>query len=234
MIAPLRDVHIVGTGSYTPDRVLTNADLERIVDTSDEWITSRTGIKERRISDPGTPSSALATEAARRALDAAGLTGADLDQIIVGTVTGDRTFPSTACILQDRLGADRAHAFDISAACAGFVYGLSVGKSSIESGMARRAAERFERMSRCRPQVEIQIRVCFERLGRVLIGLLIDSQMTCRATVDSWNRLERLIIVKIAKNDLVDALRRIHEVEYRRVPERNDDGARIQRVESRS
>jgi 3-oxoacyl-[acyl-carrier-protein] synthase III len=136
MIAPQRDVHIVGTGSYTPERVLSNQDLERIVDTSDEWITSRTGIKERRIADPATPSSFLATEAAKRALDAAGLTGQDLDQIIVGTVTGDRPFPSTACILQDRLGAERAHAFDISAACAGFVYALSVGKSSIESGMA--------------------------------------------------------------------------------------------------
>lgn len=137
MIAPLRDVHIIGTGSYTPDRVLTNQDLEQIVDTSDEWITSRTGIKERRISDPATPSSFLATQAAKRALEAAGITGQDLDQIVVGTVTGDRTFPSTACILQDNLGADRAHAFDISAACAGFVYGLSVGKSSIESGMAK-------------------------------------------------------------------------------------------------
>jgi 3-oxoacyl-[acyl-carrier-protein] synthase III len=129
-------VHIVGTGSYTPDRVLTNRDLEQIVDTSDEWITTRTGIKERRISDPSTPSSVLATNAATRALEAAGLAGTDLDQIVVGTVTGDRTFPSTACILQDRLGATRAHAFDVSAACAGFLYGLSVGRSAILSGMA--------------------------------------------------------------------------------------------------
>jgi 3-oxoacyl-[acyl-carrier-protein] synthase III len=116
--------------------VLTNQDLEQIVDTSDEWITSRTGIKERRISDPDTPSSVLATRAAERALESAGLQGTDLDQIIVGTVTGDRTFPSTACIVQDRLGATRAHAFDISAACAGFLYGLSVGRSAIESGAA--------------------------------------------------------------------------------------------------
>jgi 3-oxoacyl-[acyl-carrier-protein] synthase III len=116
--------------------VLTNQDLEQIVDTSDEWITSRTGIKERRISDPDTPSSVLATRAAERALESAGLEGRDLDQIIVGTVTGDRTFPSTACIVQDRLGATRAHAFDISAACAGFLYGLSVGRSAIESGAA--------------------------------------------------------------------------------------------------
>jgi 3-oxoacyl-[acyl-carrier-protein] synthase-3 len=116
--------------------VLTNQDLEQIVDTSDEWIVSRTGIKERRISDPETPSSVLATRAAERALESAGLQGTDLDQIIVGTVTGDRTFPSTACIVQDRLGATRAYAFDISAACAGFLYGLSVGKSAIESGAA--------------------------------------------------------------------------------------------------
>jgi 3-oxoacyl-[acyl-carrier-protein] synthase-3 len=129
-------VHIVGTGSYTPDRVLTNRELEQIVDTSDEWITTRTGIKERRISDPSTPSSVLATNAATRALEAAGLAGTDLDQIVVGTVTGDRTFPSTACLVQDRLGATRAHAFDVSAACAGFLYGLSVGRSAILSGMA--------------------------------------------------------------------------------------------------
>ncbi len=129
-------MHIIGTGSYTPDRVLTNRDLEQIVDTSDEWITTRTGIKERRISDPSTPSSVLATNAATRALEAAGLAGTDLDQIVVGTVTGDRTFPSTACIVQDRLGATRAHAFDVSAACAGFLYGLSVGRSAILSGMA--------------------------------------------------------------------------------------------------
>lgn len=136
MIAPMRDVHIVGTGSYTPDRVLTNQDLEKIVDTSDEWITSRTGIKERRISDPKTPSSFLATEAATRALADAGIAGETLDQIIVGTVTGDRTFPSTACIVQDRLGATRAHAFDISAACAGFLYGLSIGRTAVASGTA--------------------------------------------------------------------------------------------------
>jgi 3-oxoacyl-[acyl-carrier-protein] synthase III len=136
MIAPNRGIHIVGTGSFTPERVLTNQDLEKIVDTSDEWITSRTGIKERRIAEPTTPSSALASEAASRALEAAGLKGSDLDQIIVGTVTGDRTFPSTGCIVQDRLGARKAHAFDVSAACAGFLYGLSVGNSAIESGAA--------------------------------------------------------------------------------------------------
>lgn len=137
MIAAPRDVHIIGTGSHTPSRVLTNKDLEQIVDTSDEWIQSRTGIKERRISDPTTPSSVLATQAARNALADAGIEGSDLDQIIVGTVTGDRIFPSTACLLQDNLGATRAHAFDVSAACAGFLYGLSVGYNAIRVGAAK-------------------------------------------------------------------------------------------------
>ena len=136
MTAPTRDVHIVGTGSHTPSRILTNHDLEQMVDTSDEWITSRTGIKERHISDPASPSSVLATQAARNALADAGIEGKDLDQIIVGTVTGDRIFPSTACILQDNLGAKKAHAFDISAACAGFLYGLSLGYNAIRVGAA--------------------------------------------------------------------------------------------------
>ncbi|MBI4364482.1 MAG: ketoacyl-ACP synthase III [Candidatus Latescibacteria bacterium] len=134
MIAPKRDVHIIGVGSCTPGRVLTNRDLEKIVDTSDEWITTRTGIKERRISDPGTPSSALATEAALRALQDAGVKGSELDQIIVATVTGDRPFPSTACLVQDRVGASSAHAFDISAACAGFVYALSLARTQVAAG----------------------------------------------------------------------------------------------------
>ena len=136
MIAPARDVHIVGVGSCTPERVLTNQDLEKIVDTSDEWIVSRTGIRERRISDPDMPASALATEAARRALKDAGIPGEEIDQIIVGTVTGDRPFPSTACLLQDRLGARSAYAFDISAACSGFLYALSLGRNQILAGAA--------------------------------------------------------------------------------------------------
>ncbi|HZE19437.1 MAG TPA: 3-oxoacyl-ACP synthase, partial [Candidatus Angelobacter sp.] len=124
-MSPVRDVHIIGVGSCTPDRVLTNQDLEKIVDTSDEWITSRTGIKERRIAGPDIPSSALATEAVRRAMKDAGIEGSEVDQIIVGTVTGDRPFPSTACLIQDRIGASSAFAFDISAACSGFLYALS-------------------------------------------------------------------------------------------------------------
>lgn len=137
MIAPARDVHIIGTGSYTPPHVLTNKDLEAIVDTSDEWILTRTGIRERRISDPKTPSSFLASEAAKSALADAGVKPQELDQIIVGTVTGDRTFPSTACRVQDVLGAKNAHAFDVSAACAGFLYGLSVGRDAILAGSVK-------------------------------------------------------------------------------------------------
>jgi len=137
MIAPARDVHIIGTGSYTPPHVLTNKDLEAIVDTSDEWILTRTGIRERRISDPKTPSSFLASEAAKSALADAGVKPQELDQIIVGTVTGDRTFPSTACRVQDVLGAKNAHAFDVSAARAGFLYGLSVGRDAILAGSVK-------------------------------------------------------------------------------------------------
>ncbi len=136
MIAPSRDVHILGVGSCTPERVLTNKDLERIVDTSDEWITTRTGIKERRIADPGTTASVLAIEAARRALKDAGIEGSEVDQIIVGTVTGDRPFPSTACLVQDRLGASNAYAFDISAACSGFLYALSLARTQVAAGAA--------------------------------------------------------------------------------------------------
>ena len=136
MIAPSSDVHIIGTGSYTPPHVLTNKDLEAIVDTSDEWIVTRTGIRERHISDPNTPSSFLASEAGKRALADANVKAEDLDLIVVGTVTGDRIFPSTACRVQDDLGAKKAFAFDVSAACAGFMYGLSTARDAIRAGTA--------------------------------------------------------------------------------------------------
>lgn len=130
----LKPVGIVGTGSYTPERVLTNHDLEKMVETSDEWITTRTGIKERRIADEATATSDLAYEAARRALAAAGCTAEDVDLIIVATITPDMLFPATSCLVQARLGASRAAAFDLSAGCSGFVYAVTTGAGFIASG----------------------------------------------------------------------------------------------------
>ncbi len=129
---------IISTGSYLPERILTNFDLEKIVDTSDEWITERTGIKERRIASENQAASDLAYEASRLALERASLKAEDIDLLIAATVTGDMPFPSTACILQHRLGAKNAAAFDINAACSGFLYGLYVADSFVRSGMHKR------------------------------------------------------------------------------------------------
>ncbi|MDH5739677.1 MAG: ketoacyl-ACP synthase III [Nitrospira sp.] len=127
--------HIAGTGSYAPTRVLTNADLERMVATSDEWIRERTGIRERRIAATGEACSDLAAQAGRRALSAAGVAAADLDMILVATCTGDFPLPATACLVQHQLGATKAGACDLSAACCGFVYALSVADAYIKTGM---------------------------------------------------------------------------------------------------
>ena len=128
---------IAGTGASVPERVLSNADLERIVSTSDEWIVTLTGISERRIAADTQATSDLAEEAARRALEAAAVDPLDVDLILVGTVTPDMFFPSTACVLQDRLGASQAAAFDLSAACSGFIYGLSVADAYLRTGLKR-------------------------------------------------------------------------------------------------
>ncbi|HTU01254.1 MAG TPA: beta-ketoacyl-ACP synthase III [Candidatus Sulfotelmatobacter sp.] len=128
---------IVGTGAYLPSRVLTNAELEKTVETSDEWILTRTGIAERHICADGEATSDLAARAALEALTAAQVDPADLDMILVATVTPDFFFPSTACLVQDRLGARRAGAVDLSAACSGFVYGLAMADGLIRMGTAR-------------------------------------------------------------------------------------------------
>ena len=125
---------ILGTGSYVPDKIITNADLEKIVDTSDEWIVARTGIRERRIADDSQATSDLATIAAKRAMEDAGLTAEELDLILVATVTPDMPFPSTACIVQNNLGAVNAAAFDLEAACSGFLYALNVANQFIATG----------------------------------------------------------------------------------------------------
>ena len=124
---------ISGVGSYVPAEILTNADLEKLVDTSDEWITSRTGIKERRRAAKDEFTSDLATKAAERAMKMAGVTADQIDLIIVATITPDMPFPSTACLVQRKLGAMRAAAFDLEAACSGFIYGLEIGQQFIMS-----------------------------------------------------------------------------------------------------
>ena len=130
---------VVGTGSYVPDKVLTNADLEKLVATNDQWIRERTGIRERHIAAPEQASSDLALEASRRALEMAGLDAADVEMIVVGTVTPDYPFPSTAAVLQGKLGNKKAFALDVSAACAGSIYALSVADRYVASGACKNA-----------------------------------------------------------------------------------------------
>lgn len=125
---------ITGWGSAVPERVLTNADLEKIVETSDQWITTRTGISERRIVSPGESTSSLAVTAARQALECAGVPPWQVDLVICCTATPDYLFPATACLVQHEIGAEKAGAFDLEAACAGFIYGLSVGSQFIKTG----------------------------------------------------------------------------------------------------
>jgi len=129
---------IVATGSYVPERVLTNSDLEKMVDTSDEWIRERTGIRERRIADEKEAASDLACEAAKAAFKRTDIKAKDIDLVIVATVTGDMPFPATACHLQHKLGLKKAAAFDVNAACSGFLYGLSIADSFIRNGSHKR------------------------------------------------------------------------------------------------
>jgi len=141
---------IAGTGSYLPEKVLTNADLEQFVETTDEWIQARTGIRERRVAAEGQTTSDLAFEAGQRAMEAAGITGADVQLLIVGTTTPDLIFPSTACLVQTRLGANGCMAFDVNAACSGFMYALSIADQFIRAGTVKTAlvigAETLTRM----------------------------------------------------------------------------------------
>jgi 3-oxoacyl-[acyl-carrier-protein] synthase-3 len=130
---------ITGIGAYAPDKVLTNADLERMVDTNDEWIVERTGIRERRIADASEAASDLALPACRDALAQAGLTGADIDYVVVATATPDMIFPATSCILADALGAEKAAAYDLLAGCTGFIYALAQAYGALAGGLAERA-----------------------------------------------------------------------------------------------
>jgi 3-oxoacyl-[acyl-carrier-protein] synthase-3 len=141
---------IAGTGSYLPEKVLTNADMAQFVDTSDEWIRERTGIRQRHIAAEGQTTSDLGYEAGLRAMEAAGITGADVELLIVGTTTPDLIFPSTACLVQHRLGANGCMAFDVNAACSGFMYALSIADQFIRAGAVKTAlvigAETLTRM----------------------------------------------------------------------------------------
>ena len=141
---------IAGTGSALPEKVLTNQDLEQFVDTTDEWIATRTGIRQRHVVAEGETTGDLAYHAAVRALEAAGVQASELDLIVLGTTTPDLIFPSTACLVQHRLGANGCPAFDVNAACSGFVYALAVADKFIRSGAAKTAlvvgAETLTRM----------------------------------------------------------------------------------------
>ncbi|WP_311198863.1 beta-ketoacyl-ACP synthase III [Paenibacillus hexagrammi] len=132
-------VGVLGSGKYVPERVLTNQELETMVETNDEWIVTRTGIRERRIAHEGQATSDLAYESAIIALEKAGISAEQLDLIIVATITPDMAFPSTACLLQDKLGAKKAAAYDLSAACSGFIYGLANASNFIATGMYKYA-----------------------------------------------------------------------------------------------
>ena len=135
----MKKTGILGVGKYLPSNVLTNADLEKMVDTTDEWITSRTGIKERRIASDNEATSDMAVKAAKSALKDANLTPEDIDLIIVATITPDMFFPSTACWVQHKLGAKHVAAFDIAVACSGYIYGLTIADQFIKSGLYKKA-----------------------------------------------------------------------------------------------
>ena len=138
-LSDARNVYVAGTGSYLPSRVLTNADLEHMVDTSDEWIRTRTGIRERRLAADGEATSDMASEAARCALDNASLSAEDIDLLLVATITPDMVFPSTACFVQAKIGAKNAFCCDVEAACSGFVYALEAARCFCSAGGCKTA-----------------------------------------------------------------------------------------------
>lgn len=150
MTKPLRAA-ITGLGAAIPDKVMTNADFEKILDTSDEWIAQRTGIRQRRVAGPGESTATLGIEASKRALANAGLEAGQLDLIICATITPEMVFPATACFIQEGLGVKEIPAFDISAACSGFIYGLTIARGLIETGLHKRilivGAETLSRFS---------------------------------------------------------------------------------------
>lgn len=169
---------IIGIGRYLPEKVVTNADLEKIVDTSDEWIRTRTGIEQRRIADDSIDTSDMAYESALKALANAGIEAEDLDLILVATVTPDKPFPSVACILQERLKASKAAAMDISAACAGFMYGIITAKQFIETGTYKNVlVVGVEKLSKITDWNDRNTAVLFgDGAGAAVIGQVSDGR----------------------------------------------------------
>ena len=172
---------VLGTGSFAPEMVLTNHDLEKMVDTADDWIVERTGIRERRIADKDVASSDLAFEAAKKALKMAGLKASQLDLIIVATVTPDMLFPATACILQAKLGAKNAIAFDISAACSGFIFALATADNFIKAGAYKNAlVVGTETLSKITDWTDRNTCVLFgDGAGAAIIGKSEDGRGIC-------------------------------------------------------
>ncbi|HEX3821889.1 MAG TPA: beta-ketoacyl-ACP synthase III [Candidatus Sulfotelmatobacter sp.] len=188
MSKPIR-AKISALGTYVPPRLLTNADLERMVDTNNEWIMSRVGIRERHVVDKGVATSDLAVEAAKKALANRGLAPTDIEAIIVGTVTPDMLFPSTACVVQNKLGAKGAWGFDLSAACSAFIYSLQVGAQFIASGAHKRVMT----------------------IGSDVMSSIIDY--TDRATCVIFGDGAGAAILEPAEDDSVGIIDFIHEVD---------------------
>ncbi len=169
---------IIGIGRYLPEKVVTNHDLEKIIDTTDEWIRTRTGIKERRIASDDINTSDMAFLSAQKAMDNAGITAEQIDLIVVATVTPDNPFPSVACMIQEKLGAKNAAAFDISAACAGFMYGIVMGKQFIEAGTYRNVlVVGVEKLSRVTDWSDRNTAVLFgDGAGAVILGPVSEGR----------------------------------------------------------
>ncbi len=182
-------VKISALGTYVPPRLLTNADLEKMVETTDQWIMERTGIRERHIVDKGVATSDLAVEAAKKVLAERGLTPSDVEAIIVGTVTPDMFFPSTACLVQHKLGAKRVWGFDVSAACSAFVYALQTGAQFIATGAHKKVMV----------------------IGADTMSSIIDY--TDRATCIIFGDGAGAVILEPADNDSLGMIDFIHEVD---------------------
>ncbi len=187
---------IAGTGSYVPTKVLTNADLERMVATSDEWIRERTGIRERHIAGAGEACSDLAVQAGKRALAVVGLAATDLDMILVATCTGDYPLPATACLVQHQLGATKAAACDLSAACCGFVYALSVANAYVKTGMRHVLVIGSEVMTAITDWTDRNTCVLFgDGAGAAVISVSDGEQGILSTHLRSDGNLSELIVV---------------------------------------